>query len=172
MLNRADEILKLALAAAALLIAGSIGYYYAVFLPGQAIESAKQIADTERAKREQTDKIEAKKSADAANAKNEYELCLGNAQANYDSRWQNSCKSIHDRAQKSKADCLAQYGPYSYCSGIEVPPARDCSLPNQVSQNYDHGLENDKRLCFEKMAVATGQSKLAGPELDPTSNSR
>lgn len=163
MLDRADAILKLALAVAAITVAAALGYYYGIFLPAQASAAAQLAADAKKTEREQAEKADSKRQANADNAKQQYDLCLAAAQSDYNSRWESSCKTIHDRQLQARNDCYAGSGDTSYCSSYVVTPARECTLPSMTADNYDKGLQSDKRLCFDKMAVTTGQTAALTP---------
>lgn len=165
MLDRADAIFKLALAAAAIIMATAVGYYYGIFLPAQASAAAQQLADTKRSEQAVAQKAEAKRAADADNAKQQFDICMSAAQFDYDSRWRGSCKTIHDKQLLARNNCYAQGGDTSYCANYAVSDARACDLPSVTAQSYDLGLQNAKRLCVDKMAVVTGQTAAVAPPL-------
>ena len=81
MLDRADAILKLALAVAALMIGCAFGYYYAIFLPSQAAASL-----------ERASAFESAKVVAATVEKESYRQCLAAAYSTYSENWDAQCK--------------------------------------------------------------------------------
>ena len=165
MLDRADAILKLVLAGAAIVMASAVGYYYGIFMPAQAVAAAQQVAEAKRSEQVLAQKTEAKRASEANNAKQQFNICVASAQSDYNSRWQSSCKSIHDRQLLARNNCYDQGGNAFYCANYTVTDARECSLPSDTAQSYDLGLQNAKRLCMDNMAIATGQTAVLGPPL-------
>lgn len=153
MLEKADEVLKLALAAAALLIGASVAYYYAIFLPDQANAQAERVAEAERTKRQADEKAEARKIDEARTAKSTYDQCLAFAQSNYSDRWDASCKRINKSDLERKSEC--ESNGYGYCDSIKITPANDCSLPNALANDYDNRLEEANKLCLEEFKASS-----------------
>lgn len=153
MLDRADAILKLALAVAALTVGFAVGYYYALFLPDQAQRSADRAASVEKEKREEATKAENNRRQSATMAKADLDSCLAGAQLDYSLRWESSCKSQHDRQAKAKADCYSSSWQAN-CEAYEVQSAKDCTLPSNTASSYDAGLQSAKQLCLDKFKVA------------------
>lgn len=153
MLEKADEVLKLALAVAALLIGASVAYYYAIFLPNQANAQQQRATETERSKREANEKAEARKLDAARSAKSAYDQCLAFSQSNYSDRWAASCKRINKSDLERKSECEANGG--GYCDAIKITPANDCSLPSAVANDYDNSLEEANKLCLEEFKASS-----------------
>lgn len=153
MLEKANEILKLAIAAAVLMIGASIAYYYAVYLPEKASAEAQRLVEADRQKREADQKTEAKKADAARNAKTAYDQCLLFAQSNYESRWNSSCKQLNKADIERKKQC--EFNGYFGCSQIKITPASDCSLPMELIDDYDKGLDEERKLCLEVFKAAS-----------------
>lgn len=96
MLDRADGVLKLAVAVAALMIGCAVGYYYVIFLPSQAAASIQRDAAAANAK-----------IAAQLALKEEYNECMAHAFNIYEDRWQLGCKREHDRNPKIKIEGCA-----------------------------------------------------------------
>lgn len=158
MLDRADAIFKLALAAAAVIMAAAVGYYYGIFLPAQAASAAQQLAEAKRSEQLAAENLEEKRTADLQTARQQLGVCLASAQSDYNARWQSSCKTIHDRQLVARNNCFASGGDTSYCASYQVSDARECSLPTGTAESYDLSLQNAKQLCMGQLAVATGQT--------------
>lgn len=153
MIEKADQILKLALAAAALLIGASVAYYYAIFLPDKASAELQREAEADRLKRETEAKAEAQKLDASRNAKAAYDQCLAFAQSNYTDRWNNSCKRLNKADLERKSQC--ESNGYGYCDQIKITPASDCSLPNDLGDDYDKGREDANKLCLEEFKASS-----------------
>lgn len=153
MLDRADAILKLALAAAALIVCSGVGYYYGLFLPQQAAAAAQQQAVDQREKAEASKAAADQKAKARQEAEDTYNACLSAAQIDYSNRWDNSCKTNHDRMLKLKSECL-QTMSADFCQSYDVPPDHDCTLPNAVSDSYDASLQQSKQLCLDTFKEA------------------
>lgn len=153
MFEKADEILKLAIAAAALMIGASMAYYYGIFLPDKATAETQREAEADRLKRETDAKAEAQKADVARNAKSTYDQCLAFAQSNYSDRWTSSCKRLNKADLERKSQC--ESNGYAYCDQIKVTPANECSLPNELAGNYDKGREEANKLCLEEFKASS-----------------
>ena len=153
MLEKADGVLKLALAVTALLVGVSVAYYYAIFLPNQALAKEQRIAEQERLKREADEKAEARKSDAARSAKSTYDQCLANSQSNYFDRWEASCKRLNKADLDRKSDCEAN--GYGYCAAIKITPASECALPSALAEDYDNRREEANKLCLEEFKAAS-----------------
>lgn len=153
MLDRADAILKLALAVAAICLGCGVGYYYAVFLPSQAAAADQRVAAAEKVKAEvERHSIEAKSAAELA-AKNIYQICVGAANIDYSSRWNTSCGSQHEADVKAKQNCNAQGLSEQYCGTFVVRPATSCALPSITAEAYESTVKEAKRICLEALKV-------------------
>ena len=151
MLDKSQEYLRLALAAAAVLIGASVAYHYVVYIPARdqahkMDEDSKSSAETEKLQ-----KKEAANSKAALDRRTNYRICLSSAQINYDSRWADSCKTRSQAAEKNLSDCTSKGFEEAYCRTSYPPfPATDCSLPNSVSDDYDAMLQEDKKRCLDE----------------------
>ncbi|PLK27103.1 hypothetical protein [Novosphingobium sp. TH158] len=153
MIEKADQLLKLALAVAALLIGVSVSYYYAIFLPqvAQTKLDRERSAELARATSESTAAMAKEKRLSDAKAK--YNACLADAFENYQSRWQKTCRRLNGEDLEKKRRCM-DGGGY-YCDSIKITPATNCSLPNDLGDDYDTGHENDKKMCLEEFKASS-----------------
>jgi hypothetical protein len=92
-----DKIIKVAFALAALVVAGSIYFYYVIFLPKienekQTKLEAEQLAESRRIAGEKI-LAEEKAAAKELMRKSAYESCLLLAEKSYDVTWKNECKA-------------------------------------------------------------------------------
>ncbi len=151
MLDKSQEYLRFALAAAAILIGLSVAYHYVIYIPEK--DQAQKIAMESKSLVE-TEKLQKKEAADSKAAlerRTNYRICLSSAQANYDSRWAASCKTRSQAAEKSLSDCISKGFDEAYCRTSYPPfPANDCSLPNSLSDDYDASLQEDKKRCLDE----------------------
>ena len=151
MVEKSQEYLRLALAAAALLVGLSIAYHYVIYIPEKDREAkleAQTKAQTDAA--QATDKQEeAEKNALAR--RTNYRICLSAAQADYSSRWDASCKRRSEEADNSRAQCIAGGTNEDWCrSSYPSIPAADCSLPSSMSNEYDAMLKEDRKRCLDE----------------------
>ncbi|MDE8651718.1 hypothetical protein [Novosphingobium album (ex Liu et al. 2023)] len=155
MLDRADAILKLALALAALFLGGGVGYYYGVFLPMHTAREAERVHAAEQAQLDKQKEADDKKAAAVKDARTEYNDCLSFAQLGYTSRWNSTCRSLHDAEQKNYDACVSSGYSTDYCATTyPVRPAKDCSLPDDTASDYDDSLKSDKDLCLQKLRAS------------------
>ena len=96
-----------------------------------------------------------KQSADRADAASaEYDSCLANARAAYNERWNDSCADERKGALKRRESCRGINGEDDQlCSSIEIPPARECTLPSAVADDYDAGLRHSEEMCLGRLKV-------------------
>jgi hypothetical protein len=154
MLDRADAILKLAAAFAVLCLGLGVGYYYGIALPAQASAAAARIDSDRLAKQEQArEEREAKKAA-LSEVKQAYEDCLSDAFTNYNTRWNKSCRGLHDADLAAKKNCNSEVLGDSYCDSIKVRPANDCQLPSATADSYDEDHQQAKQMCLDQMKAA------------------
>ena len=155
MLDKADAIFKLALAFAAVAIGGAVAYYYALFLPQQAQQSADRELAAETAKHQNEVRESLEKSKTAKEAKEKYDLCVSFAYSDYNSRWAKTCTRLNKADVARRDQCLNNGYNEAYCSTISVTPAKECSLPNELADDYEKSHEDDKKLCLEEFKAAT-----------------
>ena len=161
MLDRADDLLKLALAVAALALGLGVGYYYAVFLPQEATEAATRFQRREE-RQQQAEAAKAKREAElgertaalAEKARIDYDVCISNAFTNYQSRWQKSCQRLNATDVEKKERCFQQGYGEQYCSTISLTPARGCFLPSDLANSYDSDHLNAQKLCLSEFETA------------------
>lgn len=152
MLEKSQEILRIALALGAVLIGGSVAYHYAIYIPDrdQKAQASAAAKEAEAQRKDEENSRLAEKSA--LERRTSYRICLSTAQANYDSRWESSCRSAALEAQKERADCVARNYPLSTCeSYYPIPPDHDCRLPNKTANDYDEQLRLDKERCLSEV---------------------
>lgn len=161
MLDRADDLLKLALAVAALALGLGVGYYYAVFLPHEAAvttarlearEAQQEAARTAKAKKDQ--ELSERKVALAEKARDKYDTCLSYAFSNYSARWQASCRTSNRSDLERRGKCLQQGYGDQYCSSITITPSSDCTLPNTLASDYDSNHREAQKLCLGELEAA------------------
>lgn len=153
MLEKADEVLKLALAAAALLVGVSVAYYYGIFLPEKARTEEQRLVEADKAKQEAAVKQAKKQETASRDAKVAYDKCLLSASQDYSSRWNKTCIRLNKEDVARKAQCAAN--GYYNCDQILVTPANGCSLPNELADDYDKSLDEEKKLCLEEFKAAS-----------------
>ncbi|VWX53659.1 hypothetical protein [Novosphingobium sp. 9U] len=152
-----DTVLKLSLAAGALLAGGGVGYYFGVFLPAQAIhetvESGTQrqaaaidrSADIERARRAEQQQREA--------ARERYQACVGAAQTTYSARWTAACRAQHDRQEAAYEDCADDlFSTREGCARkYPVEPEHGCALPLSISNRLVSDRDAARSQCLGEM---------------------
>ena len=155
MLEKADALLKLALAIAALAIGLSVGYYYAIFLPNEALQE-KQFVLNEA---QQQQKMESQKIAALERAKKiaqeKYDQCLFSAFQSYTDRWESTCRRLNKDDTERKNQCLQNGYSEQYCGQISVTPSKNCSLNNTLADDYDASHSEAKKLCLEEFKASS-----------------
>ena len=156
----ADDVLKLSLAAAALAGGLSVAYHYAIYIPAhdQQIEAAKQ----SQAQQQQT-RLAAAASAEQTSMKDRrtaYRVCLSTAQMTYSDRWDASCKTKSEDANRSRGTCVSGGTDAALClQYYPALPTANCELPSALASSYDAGLKVSKERCLDE-----AKSGLAGFE--------
>lgn len=158
-----DTFLKLCVGLSLLGAAGSVGYYYSVYLPSRDAqldrdrkldaahaEYAKQAAEA-RIAAEKRDAEERQAAARDA-SQTAYQVCTANAQANYSAVWATSCKRIADQSAKSNKDCLTQGSAKSYCDTVYASrdASPNCALPRVLANDLTDQLEKARKLCLDE----------------------
>jgi hypothetical protein len=162
MLDRADSILKLALSVAALCLGAGVGYYYGIFLPAQADASAARLEAAEKEKQAEARRTAERIEKASADARIRYSECLIAASADYNTRWQSSCRSLNASDTKARRDCVSRGSTEEYCSTIiNVRPASDCSLPTETADSYDAGHKDAKQLCMDELKASQAEVRLS-----------
>lgn len=144
LIEKSDDVLKLAVAAGILSAGIGVGYYYGLHLPGR--DERVQLEETERRR-------EARASEEQAQERRQesYRSCMVSAEADYSSRWDASCKRNAERAAQNRKDCMTRGLQEDVCTGLYPPvPAANCSLPNELADDYDAARESAKKQCLEE----------------------
>jgi hypothetical protein len=149
MFEKSQDILRLSVAAAAILIGGSVAYHYAIYIP-EKDQEAQQNAAAKEAAEERRDEAQNQAAAKSAEEKRTaYKLCVSDAQMNYESRWNSNCKSLADDAAENRSTCNSRGYDASYCAAMYPPvPAEHCRLPSSNADSYDDQLKDEKARCL------------------------
>jgi hypothetical protein len=151
MLEKSQDILRISLAAAALLVGGSVAYHYAIYIPEKDQEAQEAAAAQEAADERRQQALADAAQKTAQEKRTAYKVCVSNAFADYHSRWESNCKSNSDDAAASRSNCLARGFSADYCAASfpAISPT-DCRLPNAVANEYDEQLKDDKARCLQE----------------------
>lgn len=162
MATRADNVLKLSLAAGALLAGAGVGYYFGVFLPAQAIretvgsETRQQTDASEDAARLERERLAETRRREEARAR--YQACVGTAMSTYQQRWASACRAQHARQEAAFADCADDF--FSTREGcarqFPVEPERGCALPLSVSNRLTSDRDAARSQCLGEMQGGLG----------------
>jgi hypothetical protein len=147
----ADDILKLSLAAAALAGGLSVAYHYAVYIPArdELVDASKQT----QAQQQKTDAAAAftVEQATSKNRRTAYRVCLSAAQFDYSNRWNGSCKTRSEQADRSRSVCVSGGTDAALClQYYPALPTADCELPTVVFSSYDADLKASKQKCMDE----------------------
>lgn len=154
---RVDTVLKLSLAAGALLAGAGVGYYFGIFLPAQAIhetlntgterqvEAADNTAALERARAAELRRQEAERQR--------YQVCLSTAQGTYQSRWSAACRAQRTRQQAAFEDCADDFfsSRESCARKFPVEPEHGCALPLALSNRLAADRDAARTQCLSEM---------------------
>lgn len=156
MLKHADPILKLSLAAAALLGGAGVGYYYGIYLPAQDIHRQTEEMTQRQSKAQAESKALADRARREAAAQSEYQDCTNFAELSYKQRWTQSCQSLHDADQAVFEDCADDlFSTQSGCMAKHpIRPARDCALPSQTAQALSAARDQRNAQCLGQLQTA------------------
>jgi hypothetical protein len=153
-----DTFLKISLAASLLAAGGSVGYYYAAYLPARDAQLDSERVHAESARKAAEDRVQAEREAaaeqrqahDKAAAQVRYESCIARAASVRDGSWTSNCKNLADRAQKDRANCT-----FLPATCDRMFPARDptvaCPLPKDLASSISADLERSKDRCFAEL---------------------
>ena len=153
MLRHSDAILKLALAVAALLAGGGVGFYYGVFLPAQEVRrQTRELAESQAASAAQRQAL-ADQARRAAAARTEYEECVAFAELSYKQRWTQSCQSLHDADRAAFEDCADDlFSTEAGCLAKHpIRPGRDCALPAPMARELTEARDGRKAECTVRL---------------------
>ncbi len=151
MVEKSQEYLRLALAAAAILIGLSVAYHYVIYIPDR--DRARKLETDAKAQTEAIQAAAKKGDADKAalNRRANYRICVSNALADYHSRWGDTCRRRSEEADRNRAECIANGSLESTCQRYYPPiPASNCALPREQSDDYDASLKNDQKQCLDE----------------------
>lgn len=161
--TRADTILKLSLAAAALIAGTSVGYYYGVFLPGEVHRREAR----EQAAREEAAKAQSKARAEIVrrqqSARLEYEDCVNFADLAYRNRWTLACKAQNQADIAAFQDCADDlFSSEDGCRArFPIRPERDCTLPGQTAESYAAARDTRKAECLGRLQATQGAAPVS-----------
>jgi hypothetical protein len=164
MAGKIDAFLKLSVALSLLGAAGSVGYYYSVYLPtrdaqlerDRKVENAKlefaRLAETE-ARRSEAQAQEEQKAADKAAIRDRYQTCVNGADATYSSNWALNCKRLADKQVKDRSECLTGgMMQKSTCDSLYATrdPTGNCSLPRPIASDLDGDRHRAREMCLRE----------------------
>ena len=151
MLEKADGILKLAIALAILCGGLSVSYYYAIFLPHQAEEQANLARAEARAKSESEKKLQNEKKQSEELSRSRYSTCISITESNYNHQWNSSCVRQHNSDMQIKNNCLNNGYGIDYCRSLTIRPSTECALPTNEANAYNATMAEEKQRCLEQM---------------------
>lgn len=166
MLDNSQNILRLASAAAVLLVGSSVAYHYIIYIPNKDEATRNQLLAkedlamkdaSEKARRDETAR-KAKETA-ALFRRTAYQVCVSNAQADYSARWDASCKTHAAASARNRQNCVARGVAEATCLEWNPVPPASCELSNALADDYGKDLDDEKDRCFRVStieATATG----------------
>jgi len=152
----ADTVLKLSLAAGALMAGAGAGYYYAFFLPAQAIHETMDgeqrravIVDRERVL--ERARVDEERRREAAQQR--YRSCVSDADLAYQGRWTAACRAQHARQQAAFDDCADDWFRTRKGCAREFPvePPRGCALPEGIGARLASTRDAAKAQCLGEL---------------------
>ncbi|MCJ2187552.1 hypothetical protein [Novosphingobium beihaiensis] len=157
MLKHADAILKLSLAAGALLAGSGAGFYYGIYLPSQDVRRQAMAMTARKVTSDRQTKALAERAKRAQAAQIAYDDCVNFADLSYKHRWTRSCQSLHDADVAAYEDCADDwFTTESSCHAKHpVRPTKDCALPGRVAQDIAGDREQRKAQCLATLQAAT-----------------
>ena len=135
-----------------------MAYHYAVYIPAhdQEVEASKQTQE-----QQQQAKLAASAAAEQASAKDRrtaYRVCLSTAQMGYSNRWEASCKTKSEAADRARLACISGGTDAALCLQYNPAlPASNCELPSALASSYDDELKAANQKCLDE-----AKSGLAG----------
>jgi len=151
MVEKSNDYLRLSLAVAALLVGASVAYHYVIYIPEKDREqqAAEQTKEQSVAQQQLAQQDAQQKAAQAR--KSNYEMCVASAQFDYSNRWDATCKTRSDAAEKNRLQCLQSGMTVEFCQASYPPlPPKDCQLPSSVSDSYDSMLKDNRQHCLDE----------------------
>lgn len=154
--ERAAVVLKLALAAAALLAGSGVGYYFGLFLPHQARMTAAASGADQRVQDAAGAAAERARAIRAEDAQSRYRQCLAAADLVYQGRWNTSCRTQHDADAAAFEDCMDDW--FTTRSGCErrhpIRAPQHCALPAPLAAGFVADRNRAKDVCLQEMQAA------------------
>ncbi|NOJ47830.1 hypothetical protein [Bradyrhizobium archetypum] len=155
-----DAFLKISLAVSLLGAAGSVGYYYSVYLPARDVQMdnerrlEKARADiarkaAEERAREEQDAAEQRRALERGAAQVNYEACISRVENTYHATWASNCKGVAEKVRKARASCT--FGPTT-CDSIHAAPdpGPNCSLPTTIASSINASMQQGKDRCLQE----------------------
>lgn len=160
-MDNSQNILRLASAAAILLVGVSVAYHYIIYIPTKDtaarnyLLAKEDLAKEAAADYERREEAARKAKATAAQLRRtSYQICVSNAQADYSGRWAASCKRRAAESDRERQSCLARGVAGATC--LQWHPVRtseNCGLPTALANDYDKSLSDDKDRCFRESSI-------------------
>lgn len=147
----ADSILKLAIAAAILTVALSVGYYFVVYIPKRDADNQARAAAAQSAQAAQQAQRDAQARQTQTARRDAYNSCIADASAVYAANWESSCRTQSDERAEQYQSCISG-GLYNIQQCLSMYPAlppSNCTLPAAVGNRWDQLLKTDKDKCLE-----------------------
>ncbi|WP_260926263.1 hypothetical protein [Novosphingobium sp. 9] len=166
----ADAILKLSLAAAALMAGAGIGGYYGLYLPlhTQSVEAqaAARQADADKAQDKAAHDAAVAEAKRKVAAQTGYDDCVNMAGLAYRNRWNASCRAMRQSDIEAYQDCRDNwFSSDAKCQRKHpVRPAMDCDLPADVAAAYADDLDKAKAQCLGTLQGAAPQQSVPAPQ--------
>lgn len=160
MLDRAGDILKLAIALAVLIAGCGVGYYYGIFLPSHTIseETRRQVEADEahQAARDAQARMAEERARRQQAAQVEYEDCLNFAELTYKNRWAASCRTMNRSDVMEFEDCLDDlFTTEEGCRRrYPIRPERGCALPSQIASGLSRERDRAKEQCLGRLQAS------------------
>mgnify|MGYP000020504610 CR=1 FL=1 len=149
MIKHADAILKLCLAAGALMGGAGVGFYYGIYLPSQDIHQQSQaMAERQENAVHQTDALAQQARREKA-AQTAFEDCVSRAQLTYKNHWSAACRAQHAADVAEFEDCADNF--FATESGCRrkhpIRPERGCALTTQLADRLVEERREARREC-------------------------
>lgn len=162
MLDRAGDILKLALALAVLIAGCGVGYYYGIFLPSHTVrQEAHRLVEadaTNQANRAAQARMAREQARRQQAARVEYQDCLNFAELDHKNRWAASCRAMNRSDIAEFEDCLDNlFSTEESCRRRHpIRPERSCALPSQIASGLTEDRDRAKDQCLGQLQAAGG----------------
>jgi hypothetical protein len=167
-----DAFLKLSVAVSLLGAAGSVGYYYSIYLPGRDAqldrdrkqEAARaeysrqaeqaRLREAEIRSAEEKRETEERQAAALEAVQLRYRGCVRSAEDNYSANWARECKKTVDTAAAKYKQCFSEKPTEkSWCDTLysdrNLSPT-NCALPRVVAQDITEVLDKGRKRCLDE----------------------